>query len=389
MKKRAPLVAKALPAHSTLGASSSARWFACAGSVRLSQGIETKAGPAAEEGTAAHELAEKCLRSGKNARDLLGKVFNGFKVTEEMARAVQVYLDHVRKVVKETGGELLIEHKFHLKHLHPLLFGTGDVVIRVPFDRIIVMDYKHGMGYAVEVEENSQLLYYGVGGAYEEDGYGDYLKVELHVVQPRAQHQDGPIRKWELTFQKLVKWGQELKIRAIATQKKDAPLNPGEHCRWCPAAGICPALHSTAVATAKADFAEVNPKLPQVERLTEEQVARVIQHADMLRKWLDSVENYALMKFERGEQIEGLKLVRGRGRREWKNEDEAAKILKKKLGAQAYRHSLLSPSQAEELLGKGALSDFIETREGGLGVVHGSKRGRSVNLNDEIKEDEW
>lgn len=382
-------VAHAERAHSTLGASSSGRWFKCPGSVKLSEGLESKAGVAAEEGTAAHELAEKCLRSGKNAKDFLGQVFNGFKATAEMARAVQVYVDHIRNLVEETGGELLIEHRFHLKHLHPLLFGTGDVLIRVPFDRIIVVDYKHGAGYAVEVENNSQLLYYGVGAAYEEDGYGDYEKCELHVVQPRAQHEDGPIRKWELSFKELVKFGQELKIKALATQKKDAPLNAGDHCRWCPAAGICPALHSTAVATAKADFAEVNPKLPQVERLTDEQVARVVKHADLLRKWLDSVENYALMKFERGERIDELKMVRGKSRREWKNEDEAAKYLKKKLGERAYRSNLLTPAQAEELLGKGSLSSLIEVREGSLGVVHESKRGRLVNLNDEINDNEW
>lgn len=376
-------------AHSTLGASSSERWFKCPGSVRLSEGLTSKAGKAAEEGTAAHELAEKCLRSKKDALAFLGKKFNGFEVTREMASAVQIYLDHVRRVVEETGGELLIEQRFHLKHLHPLLFGTSDVVIKVPFDRVIVMDYKHGMGYAVEVKDNSQLLYYGVGGAYEGDGYGDYGTVELHVVQPRAQHSDGPIRTWSLDFNTLMKWGRELKIKAIATQKKDAPFESGSHCKWCPAAGICPALHSTAVATAKADFAEINPKLPIVERLTDSQISRVVENADMLRKWLDSVEAYALMKFEKGERIEGLKMVRGKSNRKWKNETEAEEYLKKKLGKRAIRSQLLSPSQAEELLGKGSLSDYIEVNEGGLHVTHESKRGKPVNLNDEFNENDW
>jgi len=376
-------------AHSTLGASSSERWFKCPGSVRLSEGLSSKAGKAAEEGTAAHELAEKSLRSKKDALAFLGKKFNGFEVTREMAGAVQIYLDHVRKVVEETGGELLIEQRFHLKHLHPLLFGTTDVMVRVPFDRIIVMDYKHGAGYAVEVKDNSQMLYYGVGGAYEIDGYGDYAHVELHVIQPRAHHSDGPIRKWGVDFNTLIQWGRELKIKALATQKKDAPFEAGSHCKWCPAAGICPALHSTAVATAKADFAEINPKLPVVERLTEDQISRVIENAEMLRKWLDSVENYALMKFEKGETISGLKLCRGKTNRKWKNELEAETYLKERLGRRAINSKLLSPAQAEELLGKGSLSDFVEINEGSLYVAHESKRGKPINLKDEFNGEDW
>ena len=43
--------------HSELGASACARWSVCPGSVVPSRGIERKSSVYADEGTAAHELA--------------------------------------------------------------------------------------------------------------------------------------------------------------------------------------------------------------------------------------------------------------------------------------------------------------------------------------------
>ena len=65
--------------HAILGASSSHRWLACPGSIRLSAGMPNTGSVYAEEGTAAHELAEKCLNLGHDAADHLGEtiVANG------------------------------------------------------------------------------------------------------------------------------------------------------------------------------------------------------------------------------------------------------------------------------------------------------------------------
>jgi hypothetical protein len=50
--------------HAVLSPSSAERWMTCPGSVVLTEGLEDKGSDAAEEGTAAHELAERIL-SGK------------------------------------------------------------------------------------------------------------------------------------------------------------------------------------------------------------------------------------------------------------------------------------------------------------------------------------
>jgi len=100
-------------AHSRLGASIAHRWLACPGSVRLSYGIEDKQTIFAAEGSAAHELAEMCLRKNfAPAADFIGETIivgnHTFEVDEEMAEAVQLYVDTVRALY-EDGDILFIE----------------------------------------------------------------------------------------------------------------------------------------------------------------------------------------------------------------------------------------------------------------------------------------
>jgi len=118
-----------MAAHSRLGASSASRWFACPGSVKLS-GRVTETAPVsvyAAEGTAAHALAEICLRGKHEADEMIGRTVEGFEVDEGMAEAVQVYLDTVRDLLFMAGdSDLSIETRINLTHLHPDLWGTLD-----------------------------------------------------------------------------------------------------------------------------------------------------------------------------------------------------------------------------------------------------------------------
>jgi hypothetical protein len=72
---------------------------------------------------------------------------------------------------------------------------------------ITVCDFKYGKNVAVEVEQNPQLIYYGLGAIFREmkaQKKKDLVKfiqdnnvhVRLMIVQPRAEHEDGPVREW-------------------------------------------------------------------------------------------------------------------------------------------------------------------------------------------------
>lgn len=381
--------------HSKLGASSAKRWMTCPGSVSLCEQIPSKPSSVyAEEGTNAHALMEFLLkRPGQTGPTALPNAFwyigrekeigLEFKITEEMAGHVQEYVDKVMHLYFSLeGAELHVEKKFHLKHIHPDLFGTSDTAIVQPFGEIHVIDFKYGAGVAVDVAENEQLLYYGLGAAYGED----YSKIFLHVHQPRADHKDGTWRTWQTTPEFMVEFSKLLKQKALETQKKNAPLSEGDHCRWCAAAAVCPKLYKKAVTVAQNDFADVTPKLPEVQKLTDQQLATILEHRSLIEKWFTSVEEFAQHRLIMGEKIPGLKLVKGRSRRVWRDEAEVENKFKERI----YKTEVMTPAQAEKVLGKDTVAPFIENIEGALQVApETDKRKAITNAKDDFGKIEF
>lgn len=364
--------------HSTLGASSAYRWMNCLGSVRLAASCpKPPASKYAEEGTAAHELAELVLSKTPNAQYyLLGKhKFNGFEVTEEMADCVQHYADYVQNIRRKLKGKLIVEQRIHLKSLHPDLWGTSDAVVYQEFGELHVFDFKYGAGITVEVEENEQIMYYALG-VIEALDHDDFSSVTLHVCQPRADHEDGAFRSWKTTVGDLREFGKLLRTRALQTQKKDAPLKSGAWCQFCPAAGVCPELHKTAVEVARTDFQ--SPKLPAVEALTIDQVKKIVEHKALITSWLNAVEDHAYNALMNGQKIPGLKLVKRRARREWIDEQKAQKALVSKLGNDAFTRKLLSVPQAEKALGKDFVNGLFESVSTGLAIAPESDKRPAV-----------
>lgn len=215
--------------HSKIGASSMSRWSKCPGSVRLSDGIPSTTSIYAAEGTLAHEMAEKWLRSGS--------VSAPPDCSHEMAQNISVYVDFVRR--EKRDDVLFLEHKFDLSRLHPGLFGTADAVIYDSANKILkVIDLKYGAGVPVEAVGNVQLQYYGLGAMLS---LGFVVKeIQLTIVQPRCDHPDGPIRTWDFDAVRMIDFMADLMEAAMRTEKEDAPLFAGSHCKFCPAAAICP-----------------------------------------------------------------------------------------------------------------------------------------------------
>lgn len=376
-KKKKEAVAHSERAHSTLGASSAKRWINCPGSVAaIAKAPPQKSNFFAEEGTFAHELGERCLEEGTNAIDYLGETFGSkFEVTNEMAKAVQEYVDFIYKLKEETQGEWLIEHRFSLPHLHPKFFGTNDAIVYEDFGTLHVADYKHGAGIAVEVEENEQLMYYALGGL----SLGDFDKVVLHVIQPRAFHPDGGIRSWETTPEFIKKFGQKLKIAALETEKEDAPLKEGEWCRFCAAAQTCPKLQTKAMEVAKLDFDDVdNPKIPSVKSMTIEQIAKVVEHKKIIETLIKNCEQEVYDRLMEGEDIPGVKLVKKRSKKEWLDERKVIEAFQPTIGEDLFETKLLSVSKLSKLVKKGTLDDYFEVVETGLAVAPQSDRRHAV-----------
>lgn len=318
------------------------RWEKCPGSVRLSAQCPSKSSVYADEGTLAHELAEESIRAVVENRHF---EFDQKKYSADMIEAVLVYRHYFINEVLSKTIEWRIEHAFDMGKIYPGLFGTADCVAYYPEQKLLrVIDYKHGAGVAVEVKNNRQLMYYALG-ALTTLGYKPDL-VELVIVQPRCPHEDGPIRWWKLETLDLYGFMTDLVAAAKRTEEPNAPLISGDHCRWCPASGICPELNRKTMALTQTHFSPVADYDPT-------KLANALMLLPMVENWVKSVRDFAYREAQHGRVPPGFKLVAKRATRKWTSEEVAVKNLSDVLFPEdLYEHKLKSPAQIEKILAK-------------------------------------
>ena len=353
--------------HSKLGASSAKRWMSCPGSIRLiAQCPPQPTNKYAAEGTVAHKLGETCLNEKCKPEKYLGWYGNGetdselyqeetghefeFEVTKDMCIHVKVYLDTIRDKMEELElaghhPQLYVEQSFRLDFVQEGMFGTNDASIFVPGVYLGVFDLKYGKGL-VEVEDNTQLNYYACGSLrlncykYEIDPtsyFGLPETVETVIIQPRGRHANGPVRRWETTPQYLLgDFAKRLQAAARETQNSNAELHEGDHCYWCPAKSICPAIENRVQEELHADFANIDPnelddpkataKTKAKQKVSErspEDLAALLTFLPIIESWVADIKGLAKGKLESGDSIPGYKLVEGQSRRSYKSKKEA------------------------------------------------------------------
>lgn len=380
--------------HAKLSPSGAYIWMACPGQPRtvaaLGDKIVETSSTFAEEGTAAHALAESCLRSDAQADEFLGFHISAdgntilgkaqtvpagrwYEVTTNMAAAVQVYLDAMRA---EVGPEDEVEIEARLKITEDL-WGTGDfVAYKVTKQMLVLADYKHGAGKAVDLIGNPQILIYAVGAAKKLGNRG-IKKVKLGIVQPRCAAVD-PVRWWEFDVTELLDFWADLDVAISATQCEDAKLVSGEHCRWCSAAAYCPALVQSA---------ETGP-VPT----TGEELAVALAKVPALKAYIKAIEDEAFAVATRGGTLPGFKLIESEGNRAWADPAEAQRTL---LGLGFADTDILEPATlksvaaAEKIVGKKEfgehLAGYVTRPKGPLKLVPASHKAPAVNRN--IRED--
>lgn len=235
--------------HAKYSASGSDRWLNCPGSVALSEKAGTqKSSAAADEGTEAHECLEVIMKSSKpRVAALMLKKQHSNTMVDHAYRCYQ----QIKEKVPE-GAELLCETEVRLDFVRSGMFGTVDAAIVDLFGVLWVIDFKYGAGRLVNPENNSQMIYYGLGIAHKY--HYNFDSVRLAVAQPRIVHKDGVFRHWDLSTAELRKWEGVFKAGVEACEKPNAPFKRGRWCYFCPAQEICPALEDVAFTEAQEDF---------------------------------------------------------------------------------------------------------------------------------------
>lgn len=393
-------------AHSEWSASGFKKIMLCPGSKVLEVGKADTTTVYAAEGTAAHQLLEWCLTGDTPAAGYVGRIIeaDGFKieVTDEMADHIQWCVDRVMEYKGEDGVMLVEQRLYYAEYLdvpRETGWGTGDVVI-IRGSEITVIDLKYGRGVPVDVEENPQLMLYGLGAVAEHNGIAvDLDSVRLVILQPRIVRSPS---EWDTTVESLEAWGRSTARSAVNTAKNaesmvvrvhdetqmspewvDTFLRPGEEqCRFCSAKATCPKLREEvagvvfdSVPASPDEFADMTPVSPndETQGADAEWLAIAMSKAKLIEEWITAVRAETERRLLAGQAVPGYKLVQGKqGNRQWTSKTEVEEVLKgmRLKQEEMYDRTIISPTTAEKLLAKDSprrwakLQEYITRSEG-------------------------
>lgn len=357
--------------HSVLSASSAERWLVCPGSVRLSNGIEDRGTSIyAAEGTAAHHILSRLLTGNPDLGAFEGTALVEnieVPITPELLGAVHDTLKWIYSQ-RMPGDVVKSEHSISsaVRELDPDFGGTADVlVLRKSAGLIWVIDYKHGAGVYVPVQNNAQLKYYALGALLSTPG--DYGRVRVSIAQPRIECDEGRFRSWDFSAFDLLDFATQISHAAKLTRTPDAPLVPGDHCKatWCPARRICPAL------AAKQNALVAFGVPVQGQDYDAAALGRALDDMPLVEARIKALREFAYQEALRGVSIPGHKLVNKTPIRKWKDPEAAAKTFAGRPELFT-KPELVSPTQAQKILGKEAYRelcgpiDHEPAREGDL-----------------------
>lgn len=310
--------------HSVLSPSSAKRWLTCTPSARLEQGFEDTTSDAAEEGTAAHLLAEialnklffdKVIGVSVDEQALLDKY-----ECEDMHDYVADYVDFVQEQYnsikfRDPNVTIYLESKVDISMYVPDAAGTRDVCI-VGAGLVKMIDLKYGKGVKVSAIDNEQLKLYALGTIEELSVVYDFEFLEMFIYQPRMDN----ISSMRIAVGDLINWASEYVIpRAKIAFTGEGEFVPGSHCQFCKV--------KTCAARAEYELAVVKDEFAEVALLTPAEVVEILKREKGITSWLKGLSEYALDSALKGTEYPGMKLVEGKSNRVVKNEAKLVETL--------------------------------------------------------------
>lgn len=341
----------------------------CYGSARL--GLTVPPAPPSKwqaEGTEAHHELEMALNHHPSAER------KHFKSIEHVIDYVTA-IGHPRTV--------LTEHRVYFPQgvvPREQASGTLDVFVTAG-RRAWIIDYKHGAGEFVSEEENAQLMFYAWSALRWR--LPEFDDITLVIIQPNSWQDGDPVREYRTNALELFEFSLAVEHAIEQAERINAPLLPGDHCKFCPAAPVCDARERTALAVLSGDDARTvrdwqPAHLTPANTLDAARLGDIVVKAPAIRAWLKAVEDYAEARALAGEiEVPGCKVVEAAARRKWAGEEEGvARALIGELDGpwwmpadalvRVFPRKLIGITEAEKLVVEAAtrgLTDATEKRE--------------------------
>lgn len=308
---------------------------------------------AAKDGTASHwamaEIAEERIVAEGQITD------DGHILSQEMIDGAQMLVDDVVATVPHIPrSEWRVEKRVSMaRRIHPANWGTPDLWVYDPATRTIYLwDYKFGYGI-VEVFENWQLVDY-LAGILEELArlYGQQIddrqfKVVFTIVQPRAHHQEGPIRRWHVSSAANLRgMHNRLEMAADEAMSGFAEARPNANCVYCEARHVCQALQRDAYRSAQIALQAVPLTLsPEAVGL---ELTVLTEAAARLEARINGLQVQGETMARAGKTVSGWHLLKKPSREKWTDQKLAAGMART-LGLDIHKpDSLVTPNQARQ-----------------------------------------
>ncbi|HTP77728.1 MAG TPA: DUF2800 domain-containing protein [Rhizomicrobium sp.] len=405
--------------HAEWSASATSRNWTCPGAIALSAlAPPEKESIHSARGTAAHEIAERCLRDdtmklwpGAFVGEIVKTKEHEIEIDDELAESAHVFVDYVRGLFP--FDTLLVEQNFTLWQIGPPFEagGTCDAITLKRADRLLeVIDFKNGRG-VVDATENKQLRTYALCAllTLPQDVLDDVDVIVSTIVQPRASHKEGPIRSEVFALADLIEWtGELLERMALSAQaKREFEENDGNrvkfdawaekwlvpgNCTFCPNEGFCPALRKVALSVLPIDAqkwfedpdAGALPDMSNSLKVTDPvELGHMLDGLERLEDWIRAVRALGHNQAEAGNPPKGWQLAEKIGNRAWIEQNADKHVVNLQgLGLKLpdiYVRKLASPAQIEAKLGKkkkDLLKPFFHNPVKGVNLVSCEKTTR-------------
>jgi hypothetical protein len=367
--------------HLPYGGSSEHRTIGCNGWLKKSENLPRRPpGIAAVEGSMHHEVQEVCQRDEVTPDQCLGLIYkeDGYDITREFTdddlALSEICLNATNALLDDLDIDEIEVEPF-VEYVPGSQGGSIDLLgLSVSRECLLIADYKFG-GVRVSPVESPNLGLYGISARKDPktaDMFKKVKRVVFAIVQPRVK---GVVTTWETDLEWLDAF--EKKHQAAV---KGTSINPGSHCKYCPAEPFCEERRRYVAA------ANLLGARDQIELTAA--AGMVVEVED----WVKSIKEELYLQMMRGVPVMGWKIVEKRCTRKWVDEDNAAKGIKltKK---DMFKTTMLTPAAMEKVVKKKKvkidLDEFIISVSPGTTIATEDDSREAVIVSDvqgELKE---
>ena len=336
--------------HLTIGGSTAERTLACPGWINASKNVHVRSttSPAAAAGSMHHMIMEKCLLQGKTPSAFIGRVYN----ERNIVRAFEEDDRELSEIAYAAVNKLFDKYDIEDFFIEPfvqlevgVIGGSIDVLaLSSGLKTVLVIDYKFGRK-KIRAEDNDQLKLYTVSAMADptmSDVFKNVETIRGIIIQPQSA---GIISETRFSREELAEFSTAIYAAAALSETADAPVIPGKHCTFCPAAAFCPARRAVAISATLLAAKSSN------------ELSEAAAHVEEIEDWVKSVKEELYMQLNRGVVIDGWKIVDKRPTNRWSDAEQMdaaeAEMRKKKFRVRDIRvNKLISAPVALKLAQK-------------------------------------